>query len=1472
MQKISRIYLGNCGYSMAWYDGLLFDLTDPETHQPTDTIINLENGGGKTSLLSLIFSCFDTSQDRFLKHLQSKNNHFSQYFSQDGLPGFILVEWEMPSRTAGGEPYRLIVGQVVSIKAGNDVPESDRMFFAFEAANGLMLESIPAPKLGTAPVTSLAEFSRWVHDEQKRHPDVYVTRKQADWQRHLREERLIDLEMLQMQVNFSVQEGGFDSGFLNFSSEAAFLQKFFHLTLDAQRAAAVRDAVAAACDKLRRKPDYQRKLAELTKFRVVLRSFEDAAHSYRLAMADQIDVLVNGARLTLALHERAATRRDRQQRELSYERVQRSVAETAASEVLSYGRNAASMTSLMHVRAVRAAQERAKQAASSLETVQDDIKHVKAARVLAEVVAEEQRLQALEAQADLAKEGLQPFRDQLEAEGALLRTALFQHERALRETQRKIEKESGDRNETVAGHRTALAEDEKRRRTAVNEQAQLEQQENAWGRERDRMISSGRLADASEVPQAALARWSATEQQMRREEAAYKVDQGQHEQQEQHWRSEEVRLGSDVGRFEGDIQSATNFIGEGDAERERLSQLPAILQAVESDTAAPDSPALPPVLERVVAASALEVSLGDVRLAELRATMQAIHETGVAGNSPDVVRVVTRLREAGVRSARPFNEYLADALPDSERARALVLSDPARFQGVSVAQSEMDKARAIDWHGQKLVRPVVVSPLALEAAAADTTRLVVPAGSDAAYNRAAAEALASTLTETIRLEEKRRADYYQRQTDALAALQSLKAYIQRFGDGKLATANIRRSELQGQLRLALERKEEAREKATAAATAAKNSREAAVDRDRLAREAHSHQQALQHFIAEYEVNREMRLARLAELEALLEDFEARRLATEAEILRLEEITREQSKAAIKTEGIADNLANERSQIEFYDKTLRAEEHLKSNPRELGVLRGTYSDALTVYKAKAQDQLGVLEVQMQAARTRRDEKKQEYTRDYPGVTRTHVAPFEGKDHSAMLPELETKRSLLDKELLDSVSAKGAAEHASEDWHKKNREVPPATPDMEALDAAALESQKDEALRLSEEAGARQKSASDEADRARDNAKHLSAAADQDDRLAEVVKSTMKLEDKPNPELLALEMASLTGQQPVLLTEMPELVLEENASDQVTRAIRNYNAKSDLCEQAQNSARTAFDVVKNAAAEPELQKVEPELAIAMLANEFTAACSDAARLFEGLEDRIHATQDNLDNMQADFDACVEEMLALSRMALGLLNSAIDKRVPASAPYVAGKSVLKMRANFTAINIETRRQALTYYLDSLIQANAPPAKGSDLVAEAVLRMYGGRPLGLQVLRMVIDESQQYVPVEKISNSGGEGVVMALFLYVIITQLRAETQAKLHKLAGGPLILDNPFAKATSPTMWKAQRLLAQSMGVQLVFATAIQDYNALAEFSAFVRLRRAGQNSKTGRWHLESVRYRLNDEAANARLAAPSTPEVA
>ena len=51
-----------------------------------------------------------------------------------------------------------------------------------------------------------------------------------------------------------------------------------------------------------------------------------------------------------------------------------------------------------------------------------------------------------------------------------------------------------------------------------------------------------------------------------------------------------------------------------------------------------------------------------------------------------------------------------------------------------------------------------------------------------------------------------------------------------------------------------------------------------------------------------------------------------------------------------------------------------------------------------------------------------------------------------------------------------------------------------------------------------------------------------------------------------------------------------------------------------------------------------------------------------------------------------------------------------------------------------------------------------GTDLIAESVMRVYGA-PLGIQMLKMSVEETEQYVVVDRISNSGGEGVVMAMF-----------------------------------------------------------------------------------------------------------------
>jgi hypothetical protein len=85
-------------------------------------------------------------------------------------------------------------------------------------------------------------------------------------------------------------------------------------------------------------------------------------------------------------------------------------------------------------------------------------------------------------------------------------------------------------------------------------------------------------------------------------------------------------------------------------------------------------------------------------------------------------------------------------------------------------------------------------------------------------------------------------------------------------------------------------------------------------------------------------------------------------------------------------------------------------------------------------------------------------------------------------------------------------------------------------------------------------------------------------------------------------------------------------------------------------------------------------------------------------------------------------------------------------------------------------------------------------------------------------------------------------------VVKLRAENRAR--RADGGPLILDNPFAKMNLESLWRTVRSLADSVGVQCIFATILEDKNALAVFDRLIELRPGPVNRRTERRHVEAV----------------------
>lgn len=1459
MQKISRIHLANCGFRTAWYEAATFNLTAPGTGLPTDTIINLENGGGKTTLLGLVFSCFETSQERFLKHIQSKHNSFSQYFTHDGVPGFIIVEWLMPPRSAGGQPYRLVTGQAVSVRTTTET-DVDRMFFSFEERADLRLEDLPAPGLSGTPVTSMNDFSRWIHDQQKKHADVFISHnRQAEWQRHLKDERLIDLDMLRMQVNFSAQEGGFDTGFLDFKTESEFLRKFLFLTSDTTKAEEARRSVVSVCELHRRKPQLQRRRDQLKKFRISLTTFADAARQYMEAVGTQRTMLISGAQLVQALQARAADHRKAQAAELAFEKEQRTQVGAAVKDAALFLTDWITGTWVWHQKRVAQAKKRKDDADTLVSGLETQSKLLKAARLQQEIVGIDARIQELDALAEAEVAELKPARDHVEIQGALLRRALFTEENRLKDELAALDGRSKQREErktTLRSQKVRADADELR---LTREQTGLQAAENQRNARRLVLERDGVFIGTDESADAAIARHEAAAGSYQRERDLHMAARDSARTQAGQYRTDGNGERVKAASLDEQAKGLRTYIARGEAELERLGQLPALLSAVETDRVDPQSPALLPRLQDVITDSNRQKSLADVRLAELRATRQAIEDTGVAGFSHDVALVVQVLHAAGVRSAMAFNEYIARAVDDAAKAQALVLSDPARYSGVCVAQAEFAKAAGVSWHVRKPSRPVMVSIAALDAVAAPEDRLVVPPEDASAFNIAAATRLAESLDSRLQEEEQRRAAYELRHAQTLKAAQELETFATTYGNGQLAEAAVKRATLEEDASVARIRASALEAEAAALDAKAQQHDKAATEHERLRSESAQAVQTVRQFQAEHEAGREGRLVRLAEL--VQELTEARESKAEVE-LALEELQAahdaDQTLRA-NTDVELRLVGEERGRIAYYNREYPAQEQLQQHPRPLTTLRDLYEDARANYQTEEKARLGSLSERIQGVKELRAGKTKEFTRDFSGVNMADLKPYLPLDHEA---ELRTTEQQLVEARREQVEASGQHQSVgseSRKWHASNKQnIGTATSEFERHTTEELEPILEGLKQKIDAANDRMRAANEEANRASDHAREKLRAAESDEQNESILRSGMGLPDHPAPALIAAEIGALVGEAPTV-PDLTSVVLELNSGKQVSALLAEYTGKNAGVAKLQTAARGSFDALKTAAGDATFREVDPDVALQMMQNDFTAACTDALRLLEHLDDRISTTESTLTGMQADFDTCVEEVLGVVRGAITTLNKACsqEKCVPASAPYVGGKQVLKMRANFAAVTLDMRRAAMRNYLDVLADTLAIPAKGTDLIADAVARVYG-KPLGLHVLKMSIEETEQYVPVEKISNSGGEGVVMAMFLYLVINQLRAENHAQVQKNAGGPLILDNPFAKATTAVLWRAQRLLASAMNVQLIFATATQDFNAIGEFQRFIRLRKAGQNTKTKRYHLEVANLQLSEAA--------------
>lgn len=1445
MQRISRLYVSHFGSPTAWYDHLLFDLTDPDSLQPTDVIFNLENAGGKTSLLSYVFSCFEPKQDRWLQHLQEKSHRFSEYFARDGRVSFIVMEWDIAGQSSLFES-KLIIGQAVAlrenIERGGDV---ERCFFAFSANDLMGLEAIPAPGLSTEPIQTMQEFERWMHQVSKYAGDFFYTKTQDEWVKHLSNTRLLDIELLRMQVEFNSNEGGMAEGFLTFNTESDLLRRFLLLTLDPDKSQLVRDAVAQTSDKLKAKPKYECRLEQLTRLQSAMVPFSEAANYFGEAVAVQMNTQKQASGLAAALHLRNAERFQTAQDKQRYAQTQSEIATNSTETANLFKYDVVVIEGLQHNRKVVAAQNKKDSAKEELEQAKHHLRCIKGAKSLGHVLATGRQVNDLDAMVECEKEGLMPARQQAEIQGALLSSVLRFAEKASLENMQRAKDKEAEAKSLIGSINTKKESTNEEINALSSEEGGLKVFEDSYWIQRERLEKESLLEPNDASASVAIERIG---KQINEETQTLEFLTNESREQGELERDLRIQAGEAEAKA-SEVKAAQDapkrFLADGEALREELRQLAVLRLAADSDEADPDSPILLESLNRLRVDANVEIADRNIRLAQLNADRDSIAETGLAGRNANVEDVVRNLQKSGIRSAKAANVYVAELRPDVDEARTLVLSDPARFLGVNVAQGEWSKVQQIaPTLKLNLSSPVTVAVASLDMRANCDDRLVLGPQDNAAFNKASAKHVRKLLDTRASELEEHRTIYEQRRDEASAAREHLIRYQAEYGIARLrqTEAEIERLEIDQQAALA--RHQEYSLQADQALA------RLIIIKDRLAPlpeklvKLNAAIQRIKEFQNDYEVPLASKRTRLAEVQGLLEE---KRNQLEEFGLQLSAAGEELDRAkeeSIQYHRDAEDLAEERNQIVFFDPAYPADEQLRKNPHDIESLRLTYRDAASTLQVQEQNRLGVLGEKLNNARKNHQDAKTAYDTDFSSLDKAELEP---------LSSLDFERAIRDQnkiaEQLDSAWIKLGEELAGIEtmrntyWneHKLNsRSFPNKQEKSDDELATALEEALTEITKLE----AMIAKANEEAEKANSEANQAEMEVTQ----------------------LRTLLGSLRAAIPEVSNEAEPILLPEyNVSTFANDLIERFRKQNEQLSTLRNKAHIAFRELTKAASTKDFVEIEPELARDIADSEFEAACSDQERILGLIEDRISATRDTLEGMKPDFENCVGELYNLTYEGIQLLNRACAKTMPITAPYVGGKPILKMKASFSGVSVDNRKDAIRHYLNGLIKNNMIPANGADLVAQCLTAICGRQELGLQVLKMEQNEVYQYQLAGELKGSKGQGTVIAMFLYLLISQLRADTQARTKRGGGGPLILDNPFAKVQTRALIDVQRLLAKEIGVQLIFFTANADYNILSGFRRVIRLRKSGANSKTNRSHIEMVSATFEDLTESKEVVA-------
>ncbi|MGY4981990.1 hypothetical protein ACWCYL_33430 [Streptomyces sp. 900105755] len=298
--------------------------------------------------------------------------------------------------------------------------------------------------------------------------------------------------------------------------------------------------------------------------------------------------------------------------------------------------------------------------------------------------------------------------------------------------------------------------------------------------------------------------------------------------------------------------------------------------------------------------------------------------------------------------------------------------------------------------------------------------------------------------------------------------------------------------------------------------------------------------------------------------------------------------------------------------------------------------------------------------------------------------------------------------------------------------------------------------------------------------------------------------------------------------------------EEARQSAAEARRSLRGCAGDLSAAESAVREASDVLVRHANATRYEAVRTPARQQIRELPASALPEHAQKWADAFAPRLRVLTDELAQLERNRDSIVDRLRGLVESALATLRSAQRlSRLPEGLGEWSGQEFLRIRFE------EPDQATLTERLGEVVDeaTRAAVKKNSDLRRDGMSLLLRGVAAALQPKGVAVEILKpdavlraERVPVGQMGDvfSGGQLLTAAIALYCTMAALRSNDRGRDKHRHAGTLFLDNPIGRANATYLLELQRAVSDALGVQLLYTTGLFDTTALAEFPLVIRLR--------------------------------------